>query len=431
MVSHWLDPPLFDELARGGGGPQAIAALRRAQLSKHLLLIKRVLGHWPGPGDERDAVEDAFERSRQRDPVRFAEVLGSPLVGAWAAIVNRALLRGTASPEDLGHLAAWAMVACAATEVDGDAAVPVRDGQVHVPNLGAASVPDDTARLVVRDGRLEVRTRGVIVEADAESPEWLPVRGLNATAAGRDISLGLDDLDPYRHGHHAPPATRLPDAEVVLWRSLFAEAWQMLAEQLPSRAAELATGLRTLVPLVPGTGRGALSATLRHAFGVFGLTRPPLAAEFAVTLVHEFQHSKLSAVLDLVPLTDPADGRRYFAPWRVDPRPLAGLLQGVYAFVGVADTWRALRAVGGLATLAERQFAEARLQVDRGLTEVEQSGALLPAGVVPGLRRAADALLAETVPIATARAAERALIWRREQWLLRNGPEDGWMDTTA
>ena len=53
-----------------------------------------------------------------------------------------------------------------------------------------------------------------------------------------------------------------------------------------------------------------------------------------MTLVHEFQHSKLSAMLDLVPLTDPDDHGRYFAPWRVDPRPLAGLLQGVYAFVG-------------------------------------------------------------------------------------------------
>jgi len=63
-------------------------------------------------------------------------------------------------------------------------------------------------------------------------------------------------------------------------------------------------------------------------------------------MVHEFQHSKL------------------WAPWRTDPRPLGGLLQGVYAFLGVADTWRALAARPALGDLAMREFAEAREQVD-------------------------------------------------------------------
>ena len=55
-----------------------------------------------------------------------------------------------------------------------------------------------------------------------------------------------------------------------------------------------------------------LLGTLLTLFQVY----PSTAAEFAVTLVHEFQHSKLSAMLDLKPLIDPADDRRYFAPWQ-------------------------------------------------------------------------------------------------------------------
>jgi uncharacterized protein len=176
------------------------------------------------------------------------------------------------------------------------------------------------------------------------------------------------------------------------------------------------------VPLVQTDDRSARSATIRHAFGVFGLTRPPSAAEFAVTIVHEFQHSKLSALLDLVPMSDPNDNRRYFAPWRTDPRPLSGLLQGVYAFVGVADAWRALREVADLGPVAEQQFANARLQVHSGLASVEQSCGLTPAGqaLTSQLRRTTDALLAEPVPPAVALAAEGSLERIRQQWLQRN-----------
>jgi uncharacterized protein len=218
-----------------------------------------------------------------------------------------------------------------------------------------------------------------------------------------------------------PPSPRLSSEEIGQWQQLFAETWQLLEQRLPDRAGELATGLRTLVPLSQTDDRSARSATIRHAFGVFGLTRPPSPAEFAVTLVHEFQHSKLSAMLDLTPMTDPADHGRYFAPWRTDPRPLSGLLQGVYAFVGVADTWRALRDVDGISELATTRFAEARLQVDRGLASVERSGALLPSGemLAAGLRRATDLMLAEPLPSAVTKTAEESLAQTHQRWVDR------------
>jgi HEXXH motif-containing protein len=204
----------------------------------------------------------------------------------------------------------------------------------------------------------------------------------------------------------------------VQWQSLFQEAWRLLATHLPERAAELSAGLRTLVPLSTDA-KAARSATIRHAFGVFGLSRPPSPEEFAVTMVHEFQHSKLSALLDLAPLIDPDDQARYFAPWRRDPRPLAGLLQGVYAFAGVADTWRALRAEGRLGEHAEAQFAATRLQVDRGLTAIERSGALTNAGVqlTERLRDTTDELLAEPLPHGVAAEAERNLERLHRRWL--------------
>ena len=426
---HRLSSALFDAVAGGGGGADAIEKLYAAQVSKHLLLIGHLLDCWPGDDAERTAVADALERARTAAPERFRDVVGAPLVGGWAAIATRAAASGQAVRADFTHLGALAMVACAAAGVDGSAEVPVHDGLAVLPGLGAAEMGDaETAEVRAEGGRLIVHGVGsnggttVDVPADpsAVAAGWQPVWRLEAAAAGRSIRLGLDDLHPYRHGHHVPPATRLPAAEVERWREALGGAWRLLAERLPERAEELGAGLRTLVPLVQLDARSARSATIRHAFGIFGLTRPPSAADFAVTMVHEFQHSKLSALLDLMPLTDSADTGRYFAPWRTDPRPLAGLVQGVYAFAGVADAWRALR---GVVPAAESRFAESRLQVDSGLTSVERSGALTPEGerLVAGLRVATDAMLAEPVDPVVARVAERTLERVRQAWVRQNG----------
>jgi uncharacterized protein len=418
---HRLPAGTFERLAAGFGGAEGVRTLQDAQFSKHLLLIQFILERFPDGGA---ALRDLLERSRVAAPDRFRSDIVAPLIGGWTAIAARASTQGVLDDADRDHLASVAIVAAAAAGVDGCVQVPVHDGRAMLPGLGAVET-GDAARLTVTStgGRLHVTTDAGVLEVPAEpatpAPGWQPVRRLSASAAGLAIRVGLDDLDPYRHGYHVPPTNRLPAAEVGRWQALFDEAWSLLAALLPERGVELVTGLKTLVPLQQTDARSARSATLRHAFGVFGLTMPPTPHDFVVTLVHEFQHSKLSAVLDLTRLTDPADDRRYFAPWRTDPRPLTGLLQGVYAFVGVADTWRALQGTVGAATV---RFAEARLQADRGLTAIEESGTLTSDGVafVAGVRRSADRLLAEQLPAAADREARAALESTYAAWREHN-----------
>ena len=418
---HRLTPAAFERLAAGYGGEDGVRELRDAQLSKHLLLIRFLSESFPDGGS---GLQDLLERSRTAAPDAFRAVLGAPLVGGWTAIAARAAGQNSLAAADRDHLAAVAVVAAAAAGVDGAVQVPVQDGRAVLPGLGAVEAGAATTVTVTSaGGRLFATTdAGVLaVPADptTETPGWQPVRPLAATAAGLRIRVGLDDVHPYRHGYHVPPTNRLPAAEVDRWRAMFQQAWALLAAHLPERAAELAAGLETLVPLVQTDPHSARSATLRHSFGVFGLTLPPTPHDFAVTLVHEFQHSKLSAVLDLTRLTDPADDRRYFAPWRTDPRPLAGLFQGVYAFVGVADTWRAMR---GAVEVATARFAEARLQVDRGLTAIEESGALTSEGLrfTAHLRGTADRLLAEPLPAAADAEARAALAHTYSAWREHN-----------
>jgi HEXXH motif-containing protein len=231
----------------------------------------------------------------------------------------------------------------------------------------------------------------------------------------------VDDLDPFRNSYHIPAAGRLSDSEVARWNDLFDGAWRLLTSLAPGHASELAAGLRTMVPLAADTGP-ARSATVRDAFGSFGLTPPDSPTELAIAMVHEFQHSKLSALLDLIPLHEPSGPETYFAPWRRDPRPLGGLFQGVYAFLAIADLWCSLREEPTMRLVAERGLARIREQVSAGLSELTSSDKLTPAGerFVAGMRARLDALFAVPVPVEVETAAREALRRDHQEWQRRN-----------
>ncbi|MFF4314699.1 aKG-HExxH-type peptide beta-hydroxylase [Streptomyces sp. NPDC001507] len=101
---------------------------------------------------------------------------------------------------------------------------------------------------------------------------------------------------------------------------------------------------------------------------------------FALTLVHEFLHVQLGALLDLVPLHGPASPARYHAPWRPDPRPLDALLQCTYAHLGVCDFWHTERSTAAPSPRAGREHAT-WYGYNRGAVDtLLGSGELLPAG---------------------------------------------------
>jgi HEXXH motif-containing protein len=414
---HRIAGDTFAALAAGGGGPDAVRGLRAAQLSRHLLLLKFIADEWPGDPGHRDAALAALAEAQAKAPDTVADLLTEPMIGAWVSWTVRRI-RGSATSNtplrvDLGHLGSVAAAAVARAGLDAELTAYVRDGAVAVPTLGRAGHPRSdfaAVRLRVRRGELEVKG-------------WEGLRWITADAGGKQLRLALDDLDPYRDCHHIPAAGRLRPDQLPEWNERFAQAWDLLVRYAPARADELAAGLRCLVPLAdlgPGPAR---SATARDSFGSFGLTTPESAVDFAVTLVHEFQHSKLSALLDLVSMYDADAPDRYYAPWRLDPRPVGGLLQGVYAFLGVADLWHRLRAAPGLGELAEREFAVIREQVRHALRTLRGSPALTAPGrrLAAGLNATMDSLMAEPLPAPVTRQARSALARNHEAWRARNG----------
>ncbi|GAB7043492.1 MULTISPECIES: HEXXH motif domain-containing protein [Catenuloplanes] len=415
---HSLDDDDLAGLATGLGGADTVRRLAESQLSRTLLLLRYVCTHWPGPVEHRDAAVAALAAAQKRKPEVYERLLGSPLTGAWAAGTVRRLRSGTVTSADLGYPGALAAAAAAEAGVDAETWGYASAGAVTLPGLGTARLPgrpsDGPARITVSDGSVMLARAGRLLRVPAEAAaSWEPRRSLGA-------GVVLEDGDPYRDSYHAPPAARLGADEAARWADVFAEAWELLGRVLPDRAPELAAGLRVLVPLHDdGTG-AARSGTGRDSFGMVGLTRPLSAVDLVVTLVHEFQHSKLSAVLALCPMYEPSGTERHFAPWRTDPRPTGGLLQGVYAFLGVADTWSRLR---GIDPEAEAQFAAMRTEVRAGWEALDGSAELTPAGrrFVTAMGAAIGALEARPLPAVITQRSRVDLARKQEAWSIRNG----------
>jgi HEXXH motif-containing protein len=419
-------------LGRGHGGAAAVSVLGEAALSRHLLLLRLVIDSWPGGAPRPDPALAVLARAQARDPATYASLLRTPLVGAWAARTLRAagatVATDVPSYVDFGHLGAIAAAAAYRTGLDAELTAHVRDGAVAIPTVGRALVPlpeYTPVRVTVQDGRLACHGPGTTIRVPADPAMdtgiWQALRHLTAEHEGRRLELVLDDLDPYRGGHHVPPSDRISPADLARWRHLLGEAWKLLAQYLPERADEIAAGLCALVPLVPAGPGASRSATMRDSFGVFGLTTPANPVDFALTLVHEFQHSKLSALLDMLPLYDDSGDELFYAPWRMDPRPIGGLLQGVYAFVGVSDAWRALLSCPAVHDIALTEFARVREQVNCALAGLLGADRLTAAGrgFVAAMKSTVDRMMTEPLPDDAVRYAREALMDNHRAWHAR------------
>jgi HEXXH motif-containing protein len=409
---HAMPDGLFRALAAGGGGPDALSELRQAQYSKHLLLLRGVLERG---GEQAGPAYLLLAKVQRHDPAARA-VIGHPSVGAWAQYVNR----GVADPRQLGAVAAAAAIRAG---MAADIEVPVSDGTVVLPTLGAAilgtSVADGaTATISVSPTSFNMTGRDL--KFNPLRDRWLPIRTI--TAGSRELLL--DDVDPFRMpalgGAVAP---RLTDADAAKWAAGLREAWPLLDGEHPEVAAELETAVATIVPhRTPASGHS--SSTSAETFGAVALSEPLDAVATAVSLTHELQHLKLFALLDMVTMLAPDDGSRYYAPWRPDPRPLGGLLQGAYAFLGVSGFWRKQRHKPGDDGATHVEYAKWLAATSRVIATLNASGKLTEAGeeFVHGMARTAAGWCNDAVPEQARRQAEREAAEHEARWVNDNGP---------
>ncbi|WP_410588274.1 HEXXH motif domain-containing protein [Amycolatopsis sp. lyj-23] len=381
----------FEQLAGGGGGIAAVDALRTADRSRRLLLLYGLVERaatdprLTGPLTGSEGAWQLLVRAQEADPCALECILAHPYTGSWAGYTTRLIEQDLAGECPLwvhyGYLHTLAAAAAIHADLDFAVQVPVWDGSVVLPTLGAARLAGGrgftTAEVYGTAGAFTIRGEQSCVSPGDSA--WSSLRTFRFEARDRVLELRLDDLDPHRGLYHPIPPARLAETDSAIWRDLLGEAWSLVVDCLPAYAEVLPEGLTSIVP-EPAVPFRLPSASTGEAFGSAVIATPDEPATLAAALVHEFQHIRLGALLQLVRLHDDDRTERLYAPWREDPRPLGGLVHGIYAFFGVSAFWRALSRMRPNDLLAAFEFAHWRAQSWRALEGICDDSGLTNAG---------------------------------------------------
>ena len=387
-AAYSLDQESLRAFGRGDSSDRLLRTLVSAQASKRRVLLRAVhdsAGRLEGNAD--GGLAEAWQTllTVTRDaPDAAREVLTHPFTDAWAVRWLRSPNKlGESLPEQLSYLAGIAAAAAVRGGLAARLHARTGDGQLHVPTIGTASgLGDGVTTIETTPTALTItgpdRTVTVAAPYDQEQPGWAPTRRL---VAG-DVTLAVEDLDPFRSvlGHGV--SARLTAADHQRLQRLFVDAWDLIDRHHPTYAARVRTCVRSLVPLAPPRS-GSVSASSRDAFGCVASSIPHDAHQLALLLIHETQHLVLNGILDIVDLVHDTASTLYMAPWRADPRPAAALLHGVFAHSGVADYWRVQRGLreGSPSGLASFEFAYWLEQTLRAADEILNGDELTSLGV--------------------------------------------------
>lgn len=123
-------------------------------------------------------------------------------------------------------------------------------------------------------------------------------------------------------------------------------------------------------------------------WGAIHTTEPTDDFVLAETLTHEAAHHWLFVLEEIAPMAkDPWNGDSWISPWRSDPRPIGGVIHGVYVFSCAALVLNSLYACKNfeIEELSKIRIAKriCRLcaQVEAGLDEMHRCPDITPAGI--------------------------------------------------
>ena len=243
-------------------------------------------------------------------------------------------------------------------------------------------------------------------------------------AEGHSWDVLLETADRHLDRYSLPVSSALTAEEVSSWRDCIQSAWQVLVRHHGWAAGPVADGVSVIVPLTPRNDTDQDSETTPAAFGAIATSWPPDPVIMAETLVHEFQHLKLCGLLDMVPLISPGSEKVY-APWRQDPRPASGLLQGVYAHLGIARFWNIQRHVEtdpDDILRAQVMYERWRPTIELATDTLLRSGCLTPTGArfVAMVREQGRNLESGTVPASARETAGEVALDHWLTWQFRH-----------
>lgn len=328
----------FDQICAGPIDAESTAALRKGQYSIRRLMLRSLLEAVagaevrPGPFGDVEQAWTVLADAERVAPAVVEDVVMYPTVGVRLARALHDAGGAVPSWREVGVLHAVAAAAAVRSGLRCTIAVPVVHGAVTLPTVGQWQLPPTGFPA----GQAELRIAGGAVDVAGHTSTFVSAKDHRVLAGGQALAVTFEDLDPHREFTMPVAPAPLDAVEHDEWRKLLDEAWRLLTRWHRGYAEELASALRALIPL--GAGTAVFAASSSNAFGAIALSAKATATQLAEALVHEVQHSKLNALVDLVDLTTTEDDWVY-APWRDDPRRLGGMLHGIYAFTSVVEFW--------------------------------------------------------------------------------------------
>ena len=377
MIStHQLPASALAELSVGHGDRSVTNRLRAAQHSKHLWLLQE-LGKDVARTGERSPDIDAFRsgldllaKVQAEHPDEVARLISLPQVGAWLHDCITCLERGTVP--DYGYLAVVAATAALGAGVGFELDIPVHGGELRLPGLGGLDIaPAGRLRAAGSEVAAENAASSVRLSSNGEhltvgqfpplrcdslhpavpgepddrtntptGARWASTPLIRATAAGHAWEVLVEASERHFGLFPFPPVAALTAGELGRWQDGIRAAWAVLARQKIWELDAFADVVSVIVPVAEADDVDLVSVTSPAAFGAIATSWSPDPVDLAEMLIHEYQHLKLSALLDVVPLISQGGGQALgYAAWRPDPRPASGLLQGMYAHLAVARFW--------------------------------------------------------------------------------------------
>lgn len=432
---HTVTAPQVQALAAGTSAAAVLDILRVSQRSKCLImlaLVARMAAEVRHP-EAHAAIAGwrLLQQVQRRAPGAVEDLLRYPAVGGWAADCMLAFESRSHPGMSPGRLALVAAAAAIRGGVPCVVELPpsaCAGAAIHLPSLGSVTVPGQLRGdpMVLRHSQSGTELAGprasVALPRNLEDDDscWRALQRVTVGSGPTRLRLVIDDADPYRLVGYGAPPELLTARMREEWRRRLSGGWHILAHDHQRTAAEVVSMVSGVVPLSSTSGAMS-SVTTRHAFGSIGLSLPADDVSMALTLSHEVQHAKLAALMDLLPMVTEPVPDLFYAPWRPDPRPLAGLLQGIYAHLGVARFWRRHREV----TLdpaevlhAQVEFARWRIACTQVVNVITARPELTRCGYVfvDGMAHVLRGWQQDYVPPDAQAQADHAVRVHREQW---------------
>jgi HEXXH motif-containing protein len=208
--------------------------------------------------------------------------------------------------------------------------------------------------------------------------------------SGPSGSIAIDGFEPCLRLRSVEVYPRITDPErcrhfvVTVSRAL-----ERLAAYDESLVNDLTLITASLTPMDAGASEESMfSGTSSAIFGACFLSATEQPLFLAEMLLHEFCHNKLRLLQEVVPLISDKYLNRwiFYSPWRDEPRPIDGLMHGLYVFSSIADfwlhVWKNLNANEAERKIAQRRVGTLVLQLKFAFDEFSEHAELMSAGKV-------------------------------------------------